>query len=207
MRDFDTGDRFFSPEDCRRINNSYARYKGKAVYIQLSDGQYKANLYLPGTDKPWKIVNVQNDEDLDLSSPSLGFMNTGAGALYISRRPMRQWHHLTESLCTSYSPASNTTGQCAQPMFHSKEFANMIEGVYPSYRDAMKRQGNTAFFACVAFDRYFSLLFKPKINKMFYRNEHIADFDVGQKLWKLKPNFQNPTMEDYLIRLGVDFGE
>lgn len=207
VQNFNVGLRFHNQDDLRRVSGAYIFYKGQPRYVALTGG-YKARLTFPG-DPTVKEENIdlQEDEDVDLASPELGFLNAGDGdCRYIYRKPRRQWHYLAEMNCGYYSLFNKASGNCANGSFFTKEFGKTLMGEYPKYQILMKAVANKPLIYAKAFDRYFALLYKAGKLALFYRDEKIADYKEAEKLWVIDKKYDYPTFLDRLEEHGLDFG-
>ncbi len=207
MRDFDTGRRF---EDAayaqRHLNNGYVIYDGKPYYISCLEG-FKYRLYEIRSEKGlvFKEINVQNDPLLELTSPVLGYMNTHNGdAMYIVRRPSRQWKQsLDETQCSHFSANSRTWGFCAPGQFMVKSFADMINGKYPKFEDIEKGMRANPFVLNKAISKDFAISGKQAKFELLCKAEVLGTYFQQTRQFALKPEFLTPTMKDHLKQLGL----
>ncbi len=123
-----------------RLEGTYVRYKGEPVFISLIEGVDRCLIQklLPnGTYGNEEWVNL---DELDLCPFSLGYMNYGKSALYVSRQPMRRdWK---QGLRPENIVVTNNRGELVSYKIRSVHFYEMLMGIYPSYEESLKLSKN-----------------------------------------------------------------
>jgi len=151
-----------------RLHQSIVRYKNRPVLV-LAATEASTNLCARpldniDDDKAAFIINA-NDEDLDISSVPLGYVNTENDAVFVSRVPVRRQKQgvSTDNTVVNYHGVGNAHNDGLFG-FHLKYLIATIEGHYPSVEDALaevlKDKRGRAFHRYFAFgkqDRYILL--------------------------------------------------
>jgi len=167
-----------------RINGTFIRYKG-VPYYAVTEAKNTLGLYAIPIDQRSKsamthVVSVE-DDDLDISSIELGYMNeeneTGRSdvvlkTLYAYRNPSRQgyrqgiWEGNVRFESLDGKPVHYTLSH------YSVGIANLLKNNYPSFDEAMER---LAKYGEVALSREVGISQdKLGVRKIFYRGEQIG---------------------------------
>jgi hypothetical protein len=167
----------------QRMNGGVAYYDGKPVIVGASRG------LITIVDFPEQI-NSRNirkdDEKLDLTSPSLGYVNFKNHAYYVYRKPERKYKQtLTYGSVGLYDPSSNKpVTERAEALFYSKEMAAMFAGIYPKVGDVLKVLGSDLNKVkaraidrdvCIAKDSY-------GILRVYYKFDEVGHINVGETI-------------------------
>lgn len=102
-------------------------------------------------------VEVVDPEKLTAPDSRLGFMNSNGLAAFLQRRPVRKYMMGISdgNFRIEYLPRFNYNRNVHLFSIQSPEFADMLQGNYPSFDDAYEM--TKAFGGLVAFDRQFAL--------------------------------------------------
>jgi len=129
----------------QKLDGTICRYKGAPVYVRVRDRQGQLDLYdcRAGSNAEAKFRIKSTDEEFDISSLPLGYMNQkdSKEVVYVSRIPARRTKQGVEGRSLRISSATGNGGGRAKyvdNIFFTKEFADMVEGIYPSLDSAIK---------------------------------------------------------------------
>lgn len=118
-----------------RLHDTVVRYQTKPVLVRVDRSSEETKILSLRTLRGrWKTIDP-NSEELDSSSPPLGFMNDDGNAIYLIRFPHRRWK---AGVC----PA-NTKFEVINKGGHNRNFfcpalADTIEGIYPTFNEALR---------------------------------------------------------------------
>lgn len=133
-----------------RLRDTVVRFQGKPAYLTRVDNDLNAFIRLDLDSEDEKVVHL---DELELSSPPLGYFNSGNKAHYFSRRPLRNDYRQgirPNQIVVLSGTASPSWGRLMQ----------CIEGKFPSLEEALKTLEQRSMKS-VAFSREFCL-FKEK---------------------------------------------
>lgn len=154
----------YSVQDLQmRLGKSLVRYDGRPYFIMAIDGRTVMGIF---TDNEREYTFKLPDTKLDVRPVPLGYANTGAEALYLSRVPQRRYKQgLSEE-------SLKVLGRhAARRLLTSKPLAECILNKYPSYVAACKRVREDKRVSSVAFSRKFCVE-KDDTGLLFLRYRH-----------------------------------
>ena len=127
--------KFLEQDYEQRLNGGLVFFKKKPVLVHATLG--RIDLY--GFPDNERIATVlPNDENLDISAPRLGYVNISSRAVYVYRRPLRQYKQsLTVGSLTTFTPMARG-GANINDIFNTKQFAEMLVNKYPPLDAAIK---------------------------------------------------------------------
>jgi len=121
----------------QRLNGGVVFYDGKPVSV-YSAGNGLLQLHSFPEGDPTVLVKP-DDTKLDISAPRLGYVNIGGKAVYVYRKPLRQYKQsLTVSALETWTPLSKRPTHAIGDFFGSKQFYEMLIGKYPNPAAALK---------------------------------------------------------------------
>jgi hypothetical protein len=123
-----------------RIHGGIAFYRGEPRYVEVVDRNQVRLSSLTGAVAPI-IVGVA-DENLDVSSPPLGYINYSGHANYVMRRPERRFKQVVNAqnlICERVMTGTYVGPDQLNNMLFSREGEDMLMGRYPSVKDAIER--------------------------------------------------------------------
>lgn len=153
--------------------NSVVLFKGKPVKVK--------KVY---EDRTVRILDLRSQRSRDVvfdmkhfSPPvtRLGYVNRDGAAVYVSRKPQRQYQTGVSASNCSVAGFIRTDEllniEEVVKAMECPEFADMMLGNYPSLPEAYKEA--TKNFGSVAFDKMFAVTYDGKI---FYKNIHAGTY-------------------------------
>lgn len=167
----------------QKIDNSVCRYKGAPVYVRIEDSN-TAQLYdMVDTSKHLFTIKL-SDEEFDIGSPSLGYMNFGIDqVLYVTRPPLRRTRQGIDHRNLKFKSLDNKNisgGLNTASCLHSVGFRDMILGKYPTLDASLKRlrenwKADRKTTIETAITRNIALSQKGNgIIDVFYKNEEVG---------------------------------
>lgn len=130
-------------EDLRqKLDNTICRYKGEPYLVRI-DGKNAVLFDIVDTSKSVLTVKT-DDDDFDIASPSLGYMNYRDKVVYISRPPLRRTRQGIEPRNLSFKNISGDKSQgigyrdSGNEYVFSEGFRNLILGKYPDVGEVIK---------------------------------------------------------------------
>lgn len=171
-----------------KLHDTVIIFKGEAYRVAVNPGDvwnHHVALRKLGTRDPMVIVDYR-DKDFNYSRYELGYINSGGGATYVKRIPLRQYR---SGLCIrTLTPGLSTE------TFFGKPMREMLLGRYPSYENALAavKKGKTS----MAFDRMYAVARFVDYSRsddseivsyvIHYKNENIASImDDGSYLFRM----------------------
>lgn len=137
-----------------RVHGGIAFYRGQPFYVELSRENRLSLSPLTGEGDP--ILIASNDPELDVSSPSLGYINFGGYANYVMRRPERRFKQVVSPqslICERVMTGGFVGPDTLLNMLFSKEGESMLLGKYPSVKEALERINSGKKVVSVAVSR------------------------------------------------------
>jgi len=167
----------YLPQDySARIHGGVAFYKGVPVLIHVRDNN---TLDLVGFPTEEIVAHIlPDDEDLDLSAPTLGYANYKKYAVYWYRRPDRKYKQtLTNSSCQGFYPGQEDAGwhTMNEEQFYSNSLKNMLMDTgYPTLSEALL-QLNGKKVTSIAISRDIAL-YKDSydITRVYYKTNEVG---------------------------------
>lgn len=156
-----------------RLNGGICFYKGHPYVLYVVGDNTHAELRkLSSPKKQGEIVELSS-EDLDISSPLLGYVNYNNSTFYTMRSPERRYKQLVEPAtlvaqeCGVTKPTMIDTGS----MLLSTSGENMFLGEYPSLKEATSLITSKKVKA-IAIHRYIALCMDSfGIIRVYYKNK------------------------------------
>lgn len=189
--------KFNAKDAALKLHETICRYRGEPVWVQ-TDGA--ALMLSPLTDRGRHTHIIKsNDEEFDISSVPLGYMNSwgrNKTVHYLTRRPIRRTR---QGLCIQAVSArrlsmTGTTkdsfqggGYCAELMF-SQGMIDMIMGKYPTLGQALATlredcKKNEKSCSEIAISREIALgINELGIINVFYRDELVGWIQPGKSV-------------------------
>lgn len=172
-----------------RLSDTVVMYKGKAMFVE----GITENLELSGTLILLNehVVASQEDPDLSMSCPEIGFVNTPSGAHYFMRQPMRRWKQGIDfrALVCPYS------GIRPRGTLTLADLAKCLENAYPSFSEASQVERGLNPFKkheeerrSLAFCKSFSVGHGDKGLLLNYKGREVGVVEEGTPV--LAPKFQ-----------------
>lgn len=167
----------------QRMHGGIAFYDRKPVLVQASRGVISISDFPEQT----RARNIDKDDPLlDLSSPTLGYINFKNDAFYVARKPERKYKQtLTFGAISLWNPSTNkASAQSTEAIFYTKEFAAMLLGVYPKLEDVLKTLNNDTTKVkaraidrdvCIAKDSY-------GIIRVYYKYDEVGHIEPGETI-------------------------
>lgn len=194
-----TGDDVYS-----RLNGSIIMYNDQAVKVSVTTSESICLFNL----RSGKRVAVCSPEELDVSSPILGYMKYLDKVLYISRVPRRKYIQGLTAINVSISPLSMAKDRFKKKimwieskMIMSPEFADMLEGNYPTFQDCLKhRDGEIALSRDLAMKFSFS-----GEALVFLRQRQVGWIPSSQKRVKIRESPLIPAIIPFFEESGIPY--
>lgn len=148
-----------------RLDQSILKYKDEYWYCRISSGVaylYDLALYsmldAGHKIKETHVVNF-NDEELDIRSVTIGYINTDSGAYYVTRPPFRKQKQGTSTVNCYIAPVGTMAFSQIQPQtLFSRHVKDALQGKYPSLKGCMKHMmGGAAQVSSMAFSKDFAI--------------------------------------------------
>ena len=133
------------------LTDSIISYKGRSIYVTSAiagNGKIVINTKDMLTGKG-ETIDVK-DPDLNFQSPKLGYVNFENGAVYVARKPRRQWKQGLYKTCLISMPQKQGRDLICSSLVRT------IEGVYPSFEECVNRV-QIPGISSVAFCREFAI--------------------------------------------------
>lgn len=145
-----------------RLDSTFIRYKGSVYFCRVN--RPDLTLYRPWdvNGEPYKRVHY-SDQDIDVSSLPLGYVNYKGDTFYVKRIPYRRWKQ-------GLDPKSCNTNS---RVFYSKEFCESVEGKFPSVKQAISML-NKHLATSVAISRDVALKDEGSILKVFIQEDEVG---------------------------------
>lgn len=172
-----------------RLDNTICMYEGKPVHVRFEGGNL-LNIRPLGSRENGKII-PSDDDNFDVSSPPLGYIQSGSNVVYLTRRPSRIFK---QGLCaeTIHYATINKNPNVRLPSFNSVGMADMISGNYPNVDTAIEKLYRDGTDQEIAISRDVALKLNPKLRiiYVFYKNEEVGFMIEGKKR-VLVPSLEN----------------
>ena len=147
---------YLSPTDLSQyLDGSIVLYDGTPGYIRTTganDGE--TVIFYPLNNKSKGITIKITDDKFSCRNIDLGYMQVGACAVYVQRKPMRMYKQGIVRNHLKFTP-NHVSDRDA---IYSKEFSNCIHGQHPSFKSAFSKLSpytNNNYEASFAFNRHF----------------------------------------------------
>ncbi len=197
--------RYLNGDDVhRRLHNTIVRYQGQPVFCR----QCEDSLYLdlrPLRKTSFSIKEIHSsDEELDVSSPPLGYMNTPTCSVYVQRVATRKQH---QGFCTNVAQqyVEGELDDSLNSYFAGPHMADLIEDIYPKISACINKLKNHTVWS-VAFHRKFSFNKIPygpvNLNHMNRPIGWMHPDNLGTVL--LQERYSNPIFQEQLQELGLE---
>ncbi len=197
--------RYLNGDDVhRRLHNTIVRYKGIPVYcVQCTYDGMSLNLR-PLRTTTFVYTNIHSsDEDLDVSSPPLGYLNTETCCVYVQRMATRKQH---QGFCAHVANChyEGILGASIASYFAGPAFADLIENKYPSIEEAIEHLNNKVNIQSIAFHRKFAFRSTFEGIDVHHICKKIGQLDSNNFTVLLNPRFHTPVIETQLQKLGLE---
>lgn len=170
----------YGPADYEaRLNGGVVLWKGIPHKVQVDGHQININDLITGRAVERNIEPL--DDNLDISSPELGFINGEYNAYYLMRVPLRKYRQTLEQNAIFESILQtggfyNEHGGRGSVMLYTKYFRDSYTNNYPSFDEAVKLLTDEKMES-VALNRHVAITLDPLgIVKVWYR---MGDQPVG----------------------------
>lgn len=200
--------RYDTPADVQmRLHGTIIRYKGEPVqaYHNKLDSLL-LDLYTLRNRKETKDVH-SSDEDLDISSVPLGFVNATKGKTFLANRVTARRQNQGLSEVNVYIKDMYTSESRRPWPFSFADLADTIEGKYPKFIDSVEKlntKQKPKYLDMVAFDR--KLMLEQTADKGLLKlrllNHVIGLVDDGRV--KLFKEFNTIPLNRILEEKGVE---
>lgn len=207
--------RFFTSDDAHsRLAGTILTYAGRAVKVQaVSNSIVLFNYCTEETLDSSSSQHVHMDsEKLDISSPSLGYVNSGNRVYYARRYPKRRWKNGLDNGSVYLTANGDLTEESALPFnaVNLSAFGKMIENNYPSIPNILKEANENVRKVEGAFHRKWSLGNIDRAERtalLFYKGSI-----VGHVSWEgilvpakvsILPDFYHSAYIETLISAGL----
>jgi len=166
----------FSERDIpQRLDHTICRFKGFPYYVRSNGGKLLF-LYRLNNTKGVQDHEISADDALfDVSTPPLGYCQASSGrVLYVTRRPNRIYK---QGLSSDAVAARGLRGESPGIQIRTKEFENMIVGVYPSLEATLKefpKHKEEDWETAISRDIALKWRHKLEIIQVYYKNDDVG---------------------------------
>lgn len=182
------GDKYETAEETKfRLENTVVLYDGKPVYITrvgavgAEDKKEIARVFFwelplpkgraPGQGETRKYLSSRN---FDLAPFKMGYINHNGEAIFVARLPVRQQR---QGLCPNTCTFSNVLGHPSKvmdfaTMINSQGFVDMIEGKYPTFKDAGELLGDKKT-SSIAISRSFAFVIDNDLEALYLSHKGV----------------------------------
>lgn len=180
-----------------RLEGTILFYRNKALYVRgiTDDLQVAGDIILSQ-----KSVTVsQQDPELSMACPEVGYINTEHGAHYFMRQPMRRWKQGID-LRALVSPHS---GIRARGILELSHLANCLENTYPTFDQACNIGKSLNPFKptevdSIAFCKSFSVKQGTEGLMLHYKGREVGVVENGNPVLSTKFSWLNESLESVL---------
>lgn len=181
------GDKYETAEETKfRLEGTIVLYDGKPVYITrvnavgAEDKKEIARVYFWELPVP-KAASAKDEvrkylssRHFDLTPFKMGYLNHGGAATFVSRLPIRQQR---QGLCANTCTFSDVLGKPSRTldyntMIHSPGFIEMVEGKYPSFKDAGELLGDQRT-SSIAVSRSFAFVIDNDLEALYLSHKGV----------------------------------
>lgn len=162
----------------QRLHQGICLYNGRPYSLSLFNAKYVQLSPIHSESKLEAQTVEITDPLLDISSPSLGYVNHGPQALYLMRKPERRYKQtLTAASIEVFDP--NGGDGWSGNVVYSKGAEEMFLNVYPSFEEALsglsrKDQVGIAVSRNIALTRD-----SFDITRVYYKTDFVGTFDMS----------------------------
>lgn len=203
------GDKYETTEEIRfRLEGTVVSYDNRPVYISrvqvpdIEDEKEIARVFffeLPyggivkrGVPAPKETRKYLSSKKFDLTPLKLGYFNYLDQAVFASRAPVRQNKQgLCRNTCTFTDPRGRRDdGMNFETAIGAEGFVNMIDGKYPSFKEAGDMIGDKAM-SSVAVSRSFAFVIENDLDALILVHKGLKCGIAlkGDKALKIPPKF------------------
>lgn len=213
------GDKYENAEEVNfRLKDTVVLYDGKPVYIvrvnmpEDEDRKEIARVFfydLPlvnrGANKETR--KYLSSKKFDLAPFKMGYMNYNGSAVFVSRSPIRQNRQGLSQAVTTFTDCKGRRYEDINfnTMCHSQGFVDMVNGVYPNFKDAGELLGDKET-SSIAVSRTFAFVIDHDLEALLLMHKGVRCGIAlkDDKALKIPPKFHflREEMEDHRIPLG-----
>lgn len=173
----------YLPQDhAARLNGGICFYKNHPYMMYIHGDGINAELRALTNTRAAGLMVELNSVELDISSPLLGYVNSGKTTYYVMRSPDRRYKQLVEPQTLVASECGITKGPTmvdTSGILLTQQGIEMLLGQYPSLKEAMELVKSKKVRA-VAIDRYIALAMDSfGIVRVYYKNKEVGRIKVG----------------------------
>lgn len=187
----------------KKLYGSIILYKGDPCYVSTGDNARSHLLLTPigeeffKKDKSKYIKVHYNSSDLDISIPTLGYLNYNGNAYYLSRSLGR----------INKQGISRDTIDCIpsrydEDMFYSSSMIDLLKGIYPTFDEALQRIKEVNGPCSVAFHKHLAIHFQGN-HTISYRARSIGSFNLKTRSISIFPGEQASFFEKLVKELEI----
>lgn len=195
--------RYDVSDDVRmRLESTYIRYKDQSYYV-IGVENLSVLLRRPGMQQDFLKIH-SSDEDLDISSHPVGWVNTDSHSYYCVRMPARrqkQGLSHDNSILTRFDMGKEGVSLAA---LHSRCVFDMLDENYPSYHQCLEMLLNKKIKS-QAFSRKLAIGYIGDVLLLKYKNQSLGFYDKELKMVCINPSKLNTYIVEDLIRTQVEF--
>lgn len=198
--------RYDSQNDVRmRLNGTIVRWRTEPIIVS----DYGEDLLLKGkrlsNGRTLPDLIHSSDEDLDISSPPLGYLNYNGRAYYVQRIPIRkQLQGFHPDVATIFSESASDTPENTYSLIKSKHMADTIKNIYPNGYESLQALLKSKNVLSIAFHRRWALV-KDELGiiKLRHNIQTIGWFPPKKDYCILSEELTNPIYEKQLSDNGI----
>ena len=189
-----------------RLDSSILKYKEEYWYCRIINGlaylydlTFYSMLDAGHKVKEAHVVNF-NDEELDIRSVTIGYINTDSGAYYITRPPFRKQKQGTSTVNCYIAPVGTMAfSQIQSQTLFSRHVKDALQNKYPSLKGCMRHMmSGVTYVSSMAFAKDFAI---KKVG-----NEFLVYFE--QQLVGVAPKFGQvdiyPHCQDSVLTMKLN---
>lgn len=194
--------KYLNASDVRmKLNRTVIFYDGRPCYVETSpsesEGWSKIQLTpLSGKDRK-KFEVEHDDEKVDTSAPTLGYLNYKSAAYYLTRIPSRVSNQGLRSDNIISNPGSLNWNYIL-----SQEFGDCLLGKYPTLNSAENMMYSLAW-SSVAISPNFAIGTKPDLTIGLYQNGNLIGKQVKTGKYVLDDFKGSSFTKKLLDKVGV----
>jgi hypothetical protein len=185
-----------------RLNGGVAFYGTQPVIISTLGERITISNFPSG--EPIKEIS-KDDENLDISSPQLGYVNMNRNCYFVYRRPARRYKQtLTHQSIDYFDPSADrrefTPGPDIRELFYSKNFASMLTDKYPPLDGVFAAfNSKTSKIKSRAISRDVALAIDSfGIIRVFYKMEEVGHINPGSTVVQVPSGTLAWVISEYL---------
>lgn len=180
-----------------RLEGTIVFYKNRAMYVTGIDDRIRLHGHMILTRED--AVVDQDDEELSMSCPPLGYINVEGDAYYFMRQPMRRWKQGVDVRAL----VCPTMGIRARGAVNDRLIAQCLENDYPSFEGALAGFSTRNPFKAaqgegrrgIAFSKHFAVRKKDEGIVLAYKGKNVGVVEKDQPILSTKHQWLTEALE------------